>query len=183
MTSWKPVLFAHFLNAELLRTVAPYKNEKQECWTLNSVNHGRNCRHLCLPTHQISEAPNGKATGSCDELQQSHPLLIVHLLNKLMKHLCKNTNLITKCTFLNENYAINRLYLPEPQDLFAASSIVSVNSVSLPVNQVDLLHPTQHHLHGSHKVLKMHTQHSWACFTFVPCSVENILNLQWKTYL
>lgn len=26
MTSWKPVLFAHFLNAELLGTIAPYMN-------------------------------------------------------------------------------------------------------------------------------------------------------------
>lgn len=94
VTSWKPVLFAHFLNAELLRAVAPYKNEKQEGWTLNSVNMGKNCRRLCLRTHQIGEAPNRKATGSCDKLQQSHPLLIVHLLNKLTKHLCKNTNLM-----------------------------------------------------------------------------------------
>lgn len=33
VTSWKPVLFAHFLDAELLRAVAPYKKEKQECQT------------------------------------------------------------------------------------------------------------------------------------------------------
>lgn len=36
--------------------------------------------------------------------------------------------------------------LPEPHDLFAISSIVSVNGVPLPVRQVDLLHSTQHDL-------------------------------------
>lgn len=53
---------------------------------------------------------------------------------------------IEKDTFLNGNYPVTRLYLPEPEDLFTASSIVSVNGVSLPVDQVDLLHPTQHYL-------------------------------------
>lgn len=48
---------------------------------------------------------------------------------------------------------MNSLYLPEPEDLFTASSIVSVNGVSLPVDQVDLLHPTQHYLHESQETL------------------------------
>lgn len=55
---------------------------------------GKNPRCPCLRTHKIGKAPNRKATGSCDKLQQSHPLLIVHLLNKLTKKLSKNTNLI-----------------------------------------------------------------------------------------
>lgn len=69
---------------------------------------------------------------------------------------CTNTRhyvQLKKFTFLNENYPVNSLYLPEPEDLFTASSIVSVNGVSLPVDQVDLLHPTQHYLHGSQEVL------------------------------
>lgn len=36
-----------------------------------------------MRTHQVSEATHRKATGSCDKLQQSHPLLIIHLLHKL----------------------------------------------------------------------------------------------------
>ncbi len=36
-----------------------------------------------LHTHQVSEATNRKTTRSCDKLQQSHPLLVVHLLHKL----------------------------------------------------------------------------------------------------
>lgn len=36
--------------------------------------------------------------------------------------------------------------LPEPEDLLAAACVVSVDGVPLPVCQVDLLHPTQHHL-------------------------------------
>lgn len=36
--------------------------------------------------------------------------------------------------------------LPEPDDLFAVSGIMSIDCVSLPVSQIDLLHPTKHHL-------------------------------------
>ena len=36
--------------------------------------------------------------------------------------------------------------LPEPDDLFATASVMSVDGVSLPVSEVDLLHATQHHL-------------------------------------
>lgn len=36
--------------------------------------------------------------------------------------------------------------LPEPDDLFTAAGVVSVDGVSLPVCQVDLLHTTQHYL-------------------------------------
>lgn len=91
VASWKPVLLANFLNAELLGAVA---------------------------SHQVGESAHRKTTGSCNKLQQSHPLLVVHLLHKL----------------------------PEPQDLFATSGIMPVDCVSLPVHQVYLLHPTQHHL-------------------------------------
>lgn len=42
------------------------------------------CKHIfILHTHKICKATNRESTGSCDELQQSHPLLVVHLLNKL----------------------------------------------------------------------------------------------------
>lgn len=37
-------------------------------------------------THQIGEATYRQATGPCDKLQQSHPLLIIHLLHKLLTH-------------------------------------------------------------------------------------------------
>lgn len=37
--------------------------------------------------------------------------------------------------------------LPEPHDLLAVASIVSVNRVPLPICQIDLLHSTKHHLH------------------------------------
>lgn len=42
--------------------------------------------------------------------------------------------------------AAEAVYLPEPDDLFAAASVMPVDGVSLPVHQVDLLHPAQHHL-------------------------------------
>lgn len=38
---------------------------------------------LVLRTHQIREAAHRQPTGSCDKLQQPHPLLVVHLLDKL----------------------------------------------------------------------------------------------------
>lgn len=41
--------------------------------------------------------------------------------------------------------------LPEPEDLFAASGIMPVDCASLPVHQVYLLHPTQHHLQSRRK--------------------------------
>lgn len=39
-----------------------------------------------------------------------------------------------------------RLYLPEPNDLFAVPGVVSIHCVPLPVLKIDLLHATQHHL-------------------------------------
>lgn len=49
---------------------------------------------------------------------------------------------------LQFNESLLRLHtdLPEPDDLFTAASIVSVDGVSLPVYQVNLLHTTQHDL-------------------------------------
>ena len=46
----------------------------------------------------------------------------------------------------NRRFLLVRTHLPEPDDLFAAASVVSVDGVSLPVGEVDLLHATQHHL-------------------------------------
>lgn len=43
-------------------------------------------------------------------------------------------------------YLLLHTDLPEPDDLFAAPSVVSVDGAPLPVCQVDLLHTTQHHL-------------------------------------
>lgn len=50
------------------------------------VSAGFNIPCVCvyiLHTHQVCEAAHRKTTGSCDKLQQSHPLLVVHLLDKL----------------------------------------------------------------------------------------------------
>lgn len=41
-------------------------------------------------------------------------------------------------------------YLPEPDDLFAVPSVVTIHRVPLPVLQVYLLHAAQHHLYPTH---------------------------------
>lgn len=104
-------------------------------------------------THEVIEASDWQATGTSDELQQSHPLLIVHLLHQLQE---KKTNkkqerlktILSYYYKLQLNESLLRLHtdLPEPDDLFTAASIVSVDGVSLPVYQVNLLHTTQHDL-------------------------------------
>lgn len=79
----------------------------------------------------------------------------------------------------------NHNYLPEPHDLFAISSIVSVNRVLLPVCQIDLLHSTQHHLHqfnffiiiycclsGYSTAYPIHTWHTIFVYLFV-CGLLN----------
>lgn len=38
------------------------------------------------------------------------------------------------------------IYLPEPVDLFAVFSVMSIDGVLLPVTQINLLHPAQHKL-------------------------------------
>lgn len=97
VASWKPVLFAHFLNAELLGAIASYIEQssklKQEIKARNQAWCDMLSVCVCvslLHTHQISEATHRKTTGSCDKLQQSHPLLIVHLLHKLSTYLSVN---------------------------------------------------------------------------------------------
>lgn len=46
-------------------------------------------------THEVIEASDWQATGTSDELQQSHPLLIVHLLHKLQEKKAKQEKLKT----------------------------------------------------------------------------------------
>ena len=85
--------------------------------------------------HQLRETPDGDSASAGDELQETGPFFVVRLTDKLETNVQRLTPDCQATT-----------YLPEPNYWLAASRVVPINSVSIPVVHVDLLHPTKQQL-------------------------------------
>lgn len=97
----------------------------------------------CNSTYKFSKTSNRKPTRSCDKLQEANSLFIVHLLY----HLFNQKRLYEKTILCRKAHKVGfEIYLPEPVDLFAVFSVMSIDGVLLPVTQINLLHPAQHKL-------------------------------------
>lgn len=67
------------------------------------------------------------------------------------------------------------LYLPEPHYLFAISCIMAINSVSLPVRHINLLHSTKHNLE---KFTKFKITLAWVFWNINYFSIYHFIALQ-----
>ena len=105
-----------------------------------------------LCTYEFGEASDWQPTGSCYKLKQADSLFIVHLFHNLQEHNFiihwTNSLSVLMCSHMEHILHMHhiRLYLPEPVDLLAVLGVMSIDSVLLPVGQINLLHPTQHQL-------------------------------------
>ena len=118
-----------------------------------------------LFTYELSEASHRQPTGSCYKLKQTDSLFVVHLFHHLQEHTQTHDHpctpqhmdfIIADCVF-RSSFVLSEPkcpYLPEPVNLLAVLGVMSVDGVLLPVSQIDLLHPTQHQLQHTHKLLK-----------------------------
>ncbi len=99
VTAWQPRVPAHTFNAKLLRSIAP---------------------------HELRETTNRKSTGTCDKLQQTHPLLVVKLPHTLAERKV-NTRERSMMTMINNNIRV-------------VQSIMSVSFIQYPQIAASELH-------------------------------------------
>lgn len=161
VASWKPVLFAHFLNAELLGAIASYIEQSSKLKQEIKARNQAWCDmlsvcvcvfHFCIPI-KSAKPPTGRRqvpVTNCSSLilfslsisftNCQHIFLLIFFNKTTMT---QNINIIFKISTCSVQLDYNcqgalgmhvNTNLPKPENLLATSGIMSVDCVSLPVH-------------------------------------------------